>query len=146
MTIPSSPPADEVIVVRERMTRRGCLWRFGCVVLWLPLMLLPLFLFLLATQGEVALWHNASFPSSAEHPFLQVKLLMDIDTRGLNITRSYISTPPSGSDAVCVQTNVRFLLWQGQGEAVDYCDCYAPHDDGSDGWTFVSTNSGLCGG
>jgi hypothetical protein len=140
----AEPNADETIVVKERLTPRGCAWRFGCVAVWLPLILLPLCLFVIAVQGEVALWHGPEFPESAEHPFLQAKLQMDIDTRGLNITRSYVSSSNAADTAVCVQTSVRFVLWQGDGPPVDYCDCYR-RSTAEQPWTFDVRMQGLCG-
>jgi hypothetical protein len=135
--------ADEPIVVKQKLTPRGCAWRLGCVMIWLPFMLLPMCLLVLAVQGEVALWHNTQFPDGEEHPFLQAKLQMDIDTRGLNITRSYISSGNADNTAVCVQTSVRFVLWQGTGDPVDYCDCYAR--DSADGpWNFETRAQGIC--
>lgn len=132
----------EPIVVKEKLSRRGCLWRVGCVAVWLPLMLLPLLLLLIAVQGEIALWHPADFPDSAEHPFFQAKLLMDIDTRGLNVTRSYIAAR-SDDGAVCVQTHVSYVLWQGEGPPASYCDCYARS---SERWTLQSSSQGTCPG
>jgi hypothetical protein len=143
MTIPDNNPDEELIIVKQKMGVRGCAWRLGCLVVWLPLILLPLFLLLLATQGEVALWHNDSFPNGEEHPFVQAKLLMDIDTRGLNVTRSYISSSNAQDTAACVQTNVRFLLWQGEGTPVDYCDCYT-RDAAGDAWEFQARTQGVC--
>lgn len=137
-------PGNEPLVIKQPLTARGCAWRLGCLLVWLPLMLLPLCLFVMAVQGEVALWHGQSFPESAEHPYLQAKLQMDIDTRGLNVTRSYISNSNSADTAVCVQTNVRFVLWQGSGEPVDYCDCYI-RDSAEQPWSFDTRSPGLCG-
>lgn len=143
MTIPDVNSGEEPIIVRQKIGARGCAWRLGCIVVWLPLILLPLFLLILATQGEFALWHNDSFPDGEEHPFVQARLLMDIDTRGLNVTRSYVSSSNPDDTAVCVQTNVRFLLWQGEGTPVDYCDCYE-RDAANDPWQFDARTQGMC--
>lgn len=143
MAFPGNNPDETPVVVKQKMGARGCAWRLGCIVVWLPLILLPLFLLILATQGEVALWHNDRFPDGEEHPFLQAKLLMDIDTRGLNVTRSYISSGNAEDTAVCVQTNVRFLLWQGEGTPVDYCDCYGRNAP-AESWEFVARTQGTC--
>ncbi|MBK9122882.1 MAG: hypothetical protein IPM16_07130 [Chloroflexi bacterium] len=132
----------EPIVVKPPMTVRGCLWRAGCLIIWFPLILLPIVLLALAVQGEIALWHRSDFPDSHEHPFLQAKLLMDIDTRGLNLTRSFIASG-EGSDAVCVQTYVSYMLWQGEGEPSSYCDCYARSGER---WALQSTAAGDCPG
>jgi len=143
MAIPDNHSGEEPVILKQKMGLRGCAWRLGCLVVWLPLILLPLFLLMLATQGEFALWHGDSFPDGEEHPFLQAKLLMDIDTRGLNVTRSYISSSNAQDTAVCVQTNVRFMLWQGEGPPVDYCDCYG-RDAAADPWVFQARTPGVC--
>ena len=143
MAIPDNNLDEEPIVVKQKIGIRGYAWRLGCIVVWLPLILLPLFLLILATQGELALWHADSFPDGEEHPFVQAKLLMDIDTRGLNVTRSYISSSNAEDTAVCIQTQVRFLLWQGEGVPVDYCDCYA-RNTATDPWEFEARAQGMC--
>lgn len=140
---PTLPPPEDPSLAQTRGSRRGCLWRLGCLAIWFPLIMLPLVLFALAIQGEVALWHNSAFPSGAEHPVLQIKLLMDIDTRGLNVTRSYVSSSADGNNAACVQTHVRYLLWQGESTPADYCDCYARASD-AEPWTLTSTAAGQC--
>ena len=137
------PPAEEIHGTPTGRSGRGCLWRLGCLAIWLPLILLPLLLFMLAVQGEVSLWHNASFPAGAEHPALQAKLLMDIDTRGLNVTRSYIATSSADNNLSGVQTVVLFLLWHGISTPADYCDCYA-RDTADVPWTLQSTAAGQC--
>lgn len=143
MAFSDNSPDEEPIIFKQKMGVRGCAWRLGCLAVWLPLILLPLFFLILATQGEFALWHAESFPDGDEHPFLQAKLLMEIDTRGLNVTRSYISSANAQDTAVCVQTNVRFLLWQGEGMPVDYCDCYT-RDAAEDPWGFQARAQGVC--
>lgn len=141
--ISTVPPAETTNPPPPSRFGRGCLWRLGCLTIWLPLILLPLLLFMLAVQGEVALWHSGSFPAGEEHPALQAKLLMEIDTRGLNVTRSYIATSSADNNAACVQTVVRFVLWQGASTPADYCDCYAR--EASDApWVLQSTAAGQC--
>lgn len=122
--------------------KRSLLNRIGCwilVVFWFILILTPACLLVLAIQGEIALWHGSGFPESASHPLLQAKLLMDADTRGLNITSS--SLVDVAGDQTCVQTHVRYLLWQGRGQNVSYCDCYTRENTD---WTFVASSPGVC--
>jgi hypothetical protein len=117
--------------------------RAGCgaaVLLWMVVLLIPAFLFLLAIQGEVALWHSGDVPEGESHPLLQVKLLMEVETRGLNITSSNVVRQ---DDLTCMQTSVRYLLWQGEGNNVSYCDCYTRESNES-AWELVTTNEGSC--
>jgi hypothetical protein len=131
------PP--EVIYVGRRS---AYLKRAGCglaVLLWMVVLLIPGLFFLLAIQGEVALWHGAGVPEPEAHPLLQVKLLMEVETRGLNITRSVPII--QSNDVTCMQTSVNYLLWQGEGNNVSYCDCYRRNGEM---WEFISTNEGNC--
>jgi hypothetical protein len=107
---------------------------------WFVILLIPGFLLLLAIQQEVAVWHGSGFPDSESHPLAQVKLIMDARTRGVSLTSSHISRE-DGQNA-CVQTNVRYLLWQGQGEPASYCDCYQRADN--ERWQLSETYGGAC--
>lgn len=124
--------------MRAYARRTGCLI---AVLLWSLFMLFPMFLFLLAINGEIALWHGGNFPENESHPLLQVKLLSEIQTRGLNITASYVAE--SSETAACVQTDVRYLLWQGRGENISYCDCYT-RETAQSTWTPAATTRGVC--
>lgn len=134
--------SPEPVVIKQKLTLGGWVWRIGCVVVWLPLILLPVLMFNLATNGEIVLSHGVGMPEPESHPWLRASLIMEIDTRGLNITRSSI-VHTAANDLTCVQTDVSFLLWAGTGEPVQYCDCYA--QDG-DVWTLTSTSAGACEG
>jgi hypothetical protein len=136
-----SEPIQEPIVIKEKLTAKGIAWRAGCIVIWLPLILLPLLLMLLALNGELVVWHGNDMPDREAHPWFKATLIMEIDTRGLNITRSSLV---SGADGLtCVQTDVSFVLWQGEGEPANYCDCY---QRAGEAWQLVSTGAGICGG
>ncbi len=124
--------------------RRGVLGRLGCglgLIVWLIVMLIPGFLFLLAIQQEISIWHGGGFPERDYHPALQIKLMMDIDTRGVSITRSY--TAVSEDNATCVETQVQYILWQGRGEPAAYCDCYTRASLQGD-WSYRGTQQGAC--
>lgn len=133
-------PIEEPIVVRQKLTLGGLVWRAGCLMIWLPLILLPIIMFNLATSGEIVLWHGAGMPEPESHPWLKATLIMDIDTRGLNITRSSIVSTASDG-LTCVQTDVSFWLWAGKGDPAQYCDCYAQNNAA---WTLMSTAAGAC--
>ncbi len=136
--------------VQSVVTGRARAWfsRIGCaggLLLWAFVLLIPGTLFVLAIQGEIALWHGGGFPAGEEHPMLQVKLLMDADTRGLNITSSALSATEdrAAEEIACIQTHVRYVLWQGTGDNAAYCDCYARVDVESP-WALRSTYAGTC--
>ncbi|TVR22281.1 MAG: hypothetical protein EA396_06330 [Anaerolineaceae bacterium] len=135
------PEIDYVVVERKRRAwwkRPGCLL---ILVAWLALMSVPFFILLLAFQGEMTLGRGGDVPNKHQHPVLQVRLIMDMDYRGLNITTS--SVHRADSDNLCVQNNIRFLLWEGEGENVTNCHCYSREDETVD-WASVGVESGAC--
>lgn len=118
--------------------QRSILRRTGCalgVLVWAVLMLIPLLLFALAVRGEISVTTG-----SAPEQRLRVWLIMDAAQRGVGISTAAVYEMGSG---VCVQTDVRFLLWQGQPEAQQpYCECYERGAEGE--WRAVSIASGVC--
>lgn len=135
-------PQDDIITPVK--ARRSVFGRLGCalgLMIWLIVMLIPGFLFFLATQQEISIWHGGGFPERDYHPALQIKLMMDIDTRGVSITRSY--TALAQDTATCVETQVQYVLWQGSGDPAAYCDCYTRASSQAD-WVYRDTQSGAC--
>ncbi len=140
------PP--EIIYVGRReahIKRAGC----GCAVIaWSLIMLLPLALFILAAQGEIALWHGDRIPDASAHPMLQVRLLSEIRSQGLVITTSSLAhqSQQDGEARACVQTHVRYLMWEGEGQDASYCDCYArpAESDANADWQYLGTSLDTC--
>jgi hypothetical protein len=118
--------------------RRSPWQRTGCalaVLLWAVLMMIPFLLLVLALRGEVAI-------STGDAPGQQMRvwLIMDAAQRGVGISTAAASET---GDNVCVQTEVRFLLWQGQAEAPQtYCECYQRGTDGD--WRTASVSAKAC--
>ena len=117
--------------------------RFGCgiaLVVWFTLLMTPCALFWLAFQGDIILNH-ASIPEAQIHPFLQIGLVMDTETRGLRITRSIPQTVTE--QAMCVETWVDYFVWQSDGgaESARYCDCYSRTSSTSPWFDEGRTNS-----
>ena len=127
-------------VIPMPVTRRGkILFALGLTV-WFMVLMLPCALFWLSSGGEIHLQH-ASIPESGIHPFLKISTVMNPDARGFHITTSYVAT--QSESAMCVQTNVSYLLWQSRGDNpnTSYCDCYARTEDQ---WQSTGTTSGAC--
>lgn len=109
--------------------RWGCL--FG-ILAWLALMAIPFCLLLLAFQGDITIHHRGDVPSSFEHPFAQVVLIMEPREQGLRFTRSTVQR--LSENEVCMQTYISFWMWEGEGQdSVSYCKCYARVDH-AEGW------------
>jgi hypothetical protein len=113
--------------------------RVGCaiaVLVWAILMLIPFFLFLLALRGEITI-----DTGSAPEQRLRVWLIMDATQRGIGISTASASERADGD--VCVQTEVRFILWQGRPEASrEYCECHQRTEAGQ--WVATGLFEGAC--
>jgi hypothetical protein len=119
--------------------RRSPLRRLGCVVglvIWFTVLLLPCFLLILATQSEITI-------STGSAPGQQTRLwlISEADERGLALSTT--SAWQDGENALCVQTDVRFLLWAGSSEPLSYCECYQRGSAG-EAWSFTESINGAC--
>jgi hypothetical protein len=144
--VPTEVESEEAVETEIIYTgrRRAYAGRFGCALIvlgWSLCLLIPGLLMYLAVQGEIALWHGGDVPAREDHPRFQVKLLMEAETRGISVTTSIPLTLPA--NVTCMQTDVRFVLWEGSGDNVSYCDCYQG-DTSGEVWQLISTTNGVC--
>ncbi len=121
--------------------------RFGCGILlvcWFAFLLAPCGLFYLAANGEIRLEHGDA-PMPHRHPRLLISLIGEESDRGLRIETAALMMAGDQRDAVCVETDVRFLLWESSGGNMDarFCDCYR-RDAADDAWQLASTAAGHC--
>jgi hypothetical protein len=149
-SVSTAPPFNEEALEAEAPApRRGCLGRLGCggiFFIWLFFVSLPTFLLIMAFQGEIGFWHGGDMPEPESHPMLLVRLVMDIENQGFSVTSSSVSEQTE--TAICVQTHVRFLLWEGDsdddGDSVSYCDCYT-RASARTSWLYNTSTPGSCG-
>jgi len=109
--------------------------------LWFLLLLTPCAFLYLAANGEIRINHS-DIPEPHAHPRLLLSLISEIQDRGLRIESSTIQ--PQRADGLhCVETQVRFVLWQTRSENQDtrYCDCYTRV---AGGWSLHSSNTDSC--
>jgi hypothetical protein len=114
--------------------------RPGCVIaliIWFLILLTPCPLFILLTQGEIRI--NVG---SAPDQHIRLWLVMEPRERGFGLSSPSIHPGPSEGE-VCLQTDVRYLLWMGSAEDASYCECYQHPTDDS-GWTPTTTITGMC--
>lgn len=118
--------------------RRSLLRRVGyavAVLIWALLMSIPFLLFVLAVRGEISITTG-----DAPEQRLRIWLIMDAAQRGVGISTAAAAR---NGDNTCVQTDVRFVLWQGKPEEPHtYCECYQRTVDGE--WTALSVLDGAC--
>lgn len=124
---------------KRRNPIRRIIVGFG-VVIWFGVLLIPLFFFILAANGEFTIGHG-NIPERDSHPRLKVDLISEIDYRGLGFTRSvFLPTDELNS---CVETHISYFLWEGEGEPAVYCECYIRESTDND-WQFTETITSSC--
>jgi hypothetical protein len=109
----------------------------GCVialVLWFVLLLTPCIMIVLAMQGEISIAIG-----SAPEQRLRVWLIQEAGQSGIGFSNADIRQ--ASENALCVQTNVNFLLWRGRAEPAQYCECYAQAESG---WQATRVEQGAC--
>jgi len=126
-------------------TPKTPLQKAGCsivLVFWFALLLLPCAMFWLAFGNHITIFH-ANVPEPEDNPLLEIQLIMEIENRGLQITRTNIHE--NSTTELCVQSNVSYLLWQSDSNDpnVTFCECYERENSEMD-WEFVGTEPGLC--
>ena len=111
----------------------------GCtiaVLIWFLILLIPCFLINLAVQQEITI-------STGDAPgqMTRLWLISEADQRGLGLsTASVHQTDPND---LCVQTNVRFILWMGHSDPTLYCDCYQ-RASADVSWSMTTTTPSEC--
>ncbi|MCB9459918.1 MAG: hypothetical protein H6670_09725 [Anaerolineaceae bacterium] len=119
--------------------------RLGCsllLVVWFLILLAPCTFFYLAINGQIMLEH-ANVPDPAQHPFLKIQTVMEIEDRGFAITRSLIDQ--QSETEMCLETYVNYVFWQSShNESQDavFCDCYMRGADAE--WELVDQLGGVC--
>lgn len=123
------------------MRQRSPLRRAGCtvlVVLWFLLLLTPCFCITLATQGEIIIPQG-----SAPGQVIRIWLIMEADERGVGVSST--SVQQANENALCVETDTRFILWSGSAEPSASCECYE-REDPDQQWSLLSVSNDTCSG
>lgn len=136
----TTQPKPRNPIIPAPTTRRGKIFFALGLILWFLVLMLPCGLFWFASGNQLTL-HHANIPEPVQHPLLQIGTVMNPRERGLNITTSYVTHQTDS--AMCVQTNVSYLLWQSRSESpsTSFCDCYTRVDDL---WHSTGSTSGAC--
>ena len=101
------------------MSRLGC--ALGSLA-WLFVMTVPLLGFMLAVRGEFT-WRRNEFVE--DRLWLITAEATSGDERGLGYSAARVVSDQTAADGpICVRTRVNFLLWRGQSEHLEFCDCY----------------------
>jgi hypothetical protein len=141
MTDPASPTTSTPATAPSEADSPSIPWgkrlfQMFLLVIWCLVLLIPALFFYLAAYGEIAV-QQGELPNQTA----RVWLISEIDVRGFGL--AYTSVQALGENQ-CVQTETRYLLWQGQGEAATDCECFRADETGA--WRSVSTQMSACQG
>lgn len=95
----------------RNITWRSCV---GAIIIMLILGLIPLFGCRLVTQGVLQFGNE-------DGRFLNIFMLQDPDQEGIGV--QWTRTFEHDNNATCTQTSVRYYMFAGEGENLDYCEC-----------------------
>lgn len=126
---------DEIVSPR----RRSPLRRLGCtiiVIIWFVLLLTPCLGIVLATQGDLVIPQG-----NAPGHEIRIWLITEADSRGVGISSAVVHQRES--DALCVETNTRFILWAGNADPLTSCVCYS-RSNAEAAWSTVSVEDQAC--
>jgi hypothetical protein len=134
------PPRQPILTIPT--SRAG---KVGCaiaLVIWFFLLSLPCAMFWFASGNEIQIPHG-SVPEAYDHPLLEIGLIMNAENRGIKFKSSQIFS--QGENAVCVQTNLNYLLWYTEegNPTTSFCDCYKLSST-TGNWTNTGTTEGDC--
>lgn len=128
----STSPGETIVreedgVVYVRTARATCLRRITCcgfIALSVFLFLFPCFILTIIVEGEVV--YSTGDRAGEEVRFFQV---MEDDTRGFGMSWGSVEQELEDGN-YCIKTEVRYLVWEGDGDSLSYCECYTEVGDG----------------
>ncbi len=137
--MPDHRPAPQVRYVPaapQKTPARKTIVRAVFVALWLLILLIPGFFIWMVINGEFTL----SLGSTPEQK-LRVWLVSEIRERGFGISTGSVASQTETD--VCVQTDLRYLLWQGSQAPSTYCECFT-RTTAEDTWSYNGGWEGMC--
>lgn len=112
------------------LTRRGCL--LGLLG-WLLIITVPFCLILFAIRGDLT-WQRGDLTQDRLWLITQ-SAETGQDSAGVAYSATRLAANPAAPQgALCARTTVYFLLWRGQSETVQYCECYQPRPGSQTGF------------
>lgn len=119
--------------------------RIGCgvmLVLWFSALSLPFAMFWLGMGQSITIPRVGS--PVADYPLLEIRLIMEIENRGLQIKRT--NTFDQTDSRICYQTVMNYALWQADDSGdptTSYCECYG-YDAAGEQWNPVQQSVETC--
>ena len=136
---PGGNPGDDSVTQtysRRELIMKRVLFYAG-VLLWVVILMIPLSVMVLAMRGEF----RFNLPGNAPNREMRIWMVMEKDNRGIAYSRPFVAS--RGDDVLAVQTDVRYLLWEGEGEAISYCQTYT-REDANASWSMAESLEGAC--
>jgi hypothetical protein len=135
--MPDTPPQVRYVpAARKKMPKSRIAARIVLVAVWFVILLIPAFFILMVVNGEFSLTLG-----DAPEQKLRIWLVSEIRERGFGISTGSVASRDEQN--VCVQTDLRYVLWQGSQESSVYCECFARPDRSTE-WSYVSGGEGTC--
>ncbi|MEL6272306.1 MAG: hypothetical protein AAFV33_25545 [Chloroflexota bacterium] len=131
--MPEDVQPERVWTRREVMIRR--FWFWVGIIAWIVTLLIPFFLVVLAMRGQVEVNLPGDVPEN-----LRVWMVMEKDERG--VAYSLPTVAERSDEELQVQTNVRYLLWEGENESLAYCSTYSRVEGD---WQLAGVSEVACG-
>ncbi len=121
--------------LREVRMRRALFW--GGIVLWVVILMIPFLFVVLALRGEVSFGLAGDFPDNE----LRIWMVMEPRERGIGYSSPVVIA--EDDTTLQVETRVRYLLWEGDNEALAYCYTYT-RDSADDSWGLAGVTQVGC--
>lgn len=131
------PEAPPKVYTRGEILVRRVLFYLG-IGFWVLVLMIPFTFVVLAMRGEVSVNLPGDYPDSR----LRVWMVMEPRERGIGYSLPRV-VERDDDIALTVQTNVRLMMWEGESEALAYCNVFTRPDAESD-WTSEAATEGEC--
>ena len=83
------------------------------IIVWLFIMAFPVVAFTLSTRGQINLGNE-----QGNH--IRIFLLQEVDNEGVG----FEWTRETRRSENCLTTSINYLMWDGEGEPVTFCQCF----------------------
>lgn len=127
--------SPRVYTTRELVLRRVLF--YAGIAVWVVILSIPFFFVVLGMRGEMSIPLAGDFPENR----LRIWMVMEPYERGIGYSLPRVA---ERSDVeLHVETQVSYLMWEGEGENAVYCQQYTQDSDSAT-WIMADTAEGRC--
>lgn len=131
------PEPEQPRLYTRGEVRRKRIWFWLGIAGWVLVLLIPFVFVLLAIRGEVTITLPGDVPDN------QLRVWMVMEPRERGVAYSLPSVAARESLEMQIETNVRYLLWEGENENLNFCTVYTRADENTD-WAYTESAEGEC--